>query len=65
MSEQVAVVIEEYVQIWMEEYRMKRFSRNFAVTRSIKDMITWANSIGIKNATVNDLVFYDYTGSSV
>lgn len=62
---QVTVVIEECVQIGPDDFRMKRYSRNFSVDRPLKDMIAWAENMGIKGATVNSLTFYDYTGSSI
>lgn len=61
---EITVVIEDCVQIGPNDFRMKRFSRNFCISCPIKDMIEWAESMGIKGATVNSLTFYDYTGRS-
>ena len=63
-EKQVTVVIEVCEQIGPDNFKMKRFSRNFAISRPMKDMIMWAENMGIKNASVSSLRFHDYTGAS-
>lgn len=61
----VTVTIEECVQIGPDDFRMKRYSRTFSTNRPLKDMISWAENMGIKGATINSLTFHDYTGESI
>ena len=56
----VTVIIEKCVQIGPVHFRMKRCSRNYEVCSPISDMLAWAESLGIEDATINDLTLCDY-----
>jgi len=62
---EVTVVIEHCVQIGVDSFKQVRYSRNFSVDHSLKEILSWAKAMGIENATINDLNFADYTGSSI
>ena len=48
-----------------ESWSRRRISREFAVNRSIQDVLTWAESMGLENPRISDVVLSEYTGSSV
>ena len=55
----VTVVIEKCVQISPEGFRIKRCSRNYDISSPVSEMLAWAESLGVKDATINDLLFCD------
>lgn len=62
---EVTAVVEICQQVGPEDWHMKRFSRNFSVDRQISDLISWAENMGVKNATITDIILCDYTGKSL
>lgn len=62
---EVTVVIERCAQIDADSFKQVRYSRNFSVDCSLKEILSWAKAMGIKDASINDLQFADYTGSSI
>ena len=48
-----------------ESWNQRRISREFAVNRSIQDVLTWAESMGFENPRISDIVLSEYTGSSI
>ncbi len=65
MSEkQIVVTLSQPVQIGAYEWRQHHVSRTFVVSRSIGDMLSWAESEGVKNPHISDLLLSEYTGSS-
>jgi len=61
----IVVTISQAVQIGMEEWKQHYVSRVFAVSRPIKDMLTWAENEGFKNPQISDLTLSEYTGESI
>lgn len=61
----ITATIQLAEQIGPDTWQMKRYSRNFEAHRSLSDVVGWAQSMGIKNATINDVVLHDYTGASL
>ncbi|SEN68117.1 hypothetical protein [Nitrosomonas marina] len=51
-------------QIGENDFIQRRHSRVFEITRSVKDILQWAEVMGIKNPGINDIQFSEYTGSS-
>ena len=64
MSKKITVTIVDCVQVGIDEFKDKRYSRVYCTSMSIDAMLNWAESEGLKNPTINDLEFSDYTGSS-
>jgi len=62
---QIVVTIRKCVQIGPDDYEMEAISGVFAINRSIKDMLKWAESCGFKDAKIGDLHFSEYAGSSI
>lgn len=60
----VVATLSAPVQIGVDEWKQVRTSRVFSADRSIANMLTWAESEGIKSPTINDLTLSDYTGES-
>lgn len=60
----ITATIRDCVQIGPDDFIMKGYSRNFSTDRPISDVINWAQNMGIKNATINEITFFDYTGDS-
>ena len=56
----ITVVTEKCVQIGPVQFRMKRCSKNYDISTPVSDMLAWAESLGIKDATINDLIYCDY-----
>lgn len=65
MSTKIVAVISILEQTGPDSFKMNRFSRGFAANRPIQDIIKWAENMGIKNATINDVELYNHTGDSV
>jgi hypothetical protein len=53
------------VQIATASGQVVYFSRNFDDSRPISNIISWAENMGVKNPTINDIIFSDFTGESV
>lgn len=64
-KKEIMVTLSQAVQCGENEFKQVRVSRGFAISRPIEDMLSWATAQGIKNATINDLIFSEYTGSSI
>jgi len=64
MSTKITVTITDCVQVGIDSFKDKRYSRVYCTSMSIDTILNWAKSVGIKNPTINDLEFSDYTGSS-
>lgn len=60
----IVATVSVCVQIGQDDFKQERTSRCFAISRSIKDVLTWAEASGIKNPTMADIVFSEYTGQS-
>jgi predicted XRE-type DNA-binding protein len=60
----IVVTLSHAVQIGENEFKQHRISRVFAVSRSIGDMLSWAEAEGIKNPQISDLMLSEYTGES-
>ena len=60
----VTAVITQCVQVGPDAFVMKNISRNFPGNRSIDDILKWAESEGIQNPDINDVLLCKYTGES-
>lgn len=60
----ITVTIQFCVQVGENSFKDARFSRNFSKDMPIKTMLEWAGNMGVKNPSISDLVFSDFTGSS-
>ena len=48
-----------------ESWSQRRVSREFAVNRSIQDVLKWAESMGLENPRISDVVLREVTCRSV
>ena len=52
-------------QIGQDDFQQNRFSREFSTTLPLSNILSWAENMGISApASINDIVFFDHTGSS-
>lgn len=63
-GETITATVEICVQVGIDDYRLKRYSRNFDASITLADIISWAKSMGVENPGINDVIFSDFTGSS-
>lgn len=59
------VTLNQATQIGPSEWTVYRTSRVFDSSLPLDRILTWAKAEGIRNATVNDLQFSDFTGESL
>lgn len=64
-DKKIAVTVIGCKQVSIYDYITVRDTRLFSVNRPIKDMLSWAGSLGIKKPTVNDLQMSEYHGDSI
>jgi hypothetical protein len=60
----IVATIQICIQIGENDFKQHRESRVFSTHRTIKDLLNWAESSGIKNPQMSDLQISEYTGES-
>ena len=65
IEKKIVATLSAPIQIGVDEWKQHYTSRVFAVSRPIKDMLSWAESEGFKNPTISDLQLSEYTGESI
>ena len=65
MTDRIIATVTIAEQDSPESWVQRRISREFAVNRSINDILKWAESMGFENPRISDIVLSEYTGSSI
>lgn len=64
MSKMITAIIETYEQTGPNTFKDIIYTRNFSTCLAIDNILNWAESMGVKNATINSIKLAEYTGSS-
>ena len=62
--DRIIVTYGQTVQVGPDDFRYKTVGRVFKTTRPIGDVLSWLESMGVKNPCITDVTFTEYTGES-
>jgi len=65
IDREIVVTLSQAIQIGPDEWKQHKISRIFSSTRSLRDMLSWAEAEGLINPQISDLQFSEFTGKSI